>query len=401
MPKASSSVSFSSELETIAPQQLKESFEQGFGDLPDPRRQPHRCTHPVLTVIGIAVLAIIAGGKGWEDMELYGQCKKSWLSKCLDLSNGVPSADTFRRVFERLHACVWEENFRRWVEGLTMGLPLNVIAIDGKTLKGSYDREQQTPALHLVSAWSSEHQIVLAQEAVEEKSNEITAIPVVLGSLDLTSAVVTLDAMGTQKAIAAQIVEGQGDYILGLKANHPTLFGQIQEFFQTAQDYKGLPEPIHFKVESGHHRIETRRVWTFSVEDLPPLHEAHLWPNLSSVVVVERRRQLWNGSTYEIQFYLSSLRPESPRLVPAIRSHWGIENSLHWVLDVNFGEDQCRVRSLHAPRNLALVRRYALNILRRDTTVKGSLRQKSKRAAMDDSYMASLLTQAFPAPLVH
>ncbi|WP_016922590.1 ISAs1 family transposase [Prochlorothrix hollandica] len=390
-----SSVSFESELEQLSPHRLKESLESGFERLPDPRRRPYRCKHPLLSVIGIAVLTIIAGGKGWEDMQLYGQCKREWLSKCLDLSEGVPSADTFRRVFECLHAGLWEEAFRCWVQGLTQGQPLDVIAIDGKTLRGSYDREQETPALHLVSAWSSQHQIVLAQEAVDEKSNEITAIPIILESLELKGTVVTLDAMGTQKTIAAQIAEAQGDYILSLKANHPTLFKQVQAFFETANAYKGLPEPLQFKVEGGHHRRDTRQVWAFSLHDLPPLHEAHLWPNLSSIVVVRRQRLLWNRSTEEVQFYLSSLPADSPRIAPAIRSHWGIENSLHWVLDVNFGEDDCRVRSLHATRNLALIRRYALNILRSDTTVKGSLRQKSKRAAMDDSYMTSLITQAF------
>jgi len=393
--------SLKSELEHLSPVGLKGSLEEGFGELPDPRRRPNRCTHPLLTVIGIGVLTIIAGGKGWEDMELYGQCKRGWLSQVLDLSKGVPSADTFRRVFESLRAAVWEESFRRWVQGLREGAPLDVIAIDGKVLRGSYDREQETPALHLVSAWSSEHQLVLSQEAVAEKSNEITAIPLILESLELEGTVVTLDAMGTQKTIAAQIVEGGGDYILPLKNNHPTLSDQVQTWFQTVQAYRGWPKPLHLEVESGHHRLETRQVWTFALEDLPPLQDSHLWANLASIVVVQRQRQLWNGSTTEVQFYLSSLSPDSPRLAPAIRAHWGIENSVHWVLDVNFGEDACRVRSLHATRNLALVRRYALNILRCDTTVKGSLRQKSKRAAMDDAYMTTLITQAFPLNSAH
>lgn len=389
-------LSWSSELETVEVYRLKESLENGFGELSDPRRRPHRCDHPLLTVIGIAVLAIIAGGKGWEDMHLYGQCKRGWLSQFLDLPKGVPSADTFRRVFECLRAPVWEEVFRRWVETLTQDLSLKVIAIDGKSLRGSYDRGQGTPALHLVSAWSSEHQLILGQEAVDAKSNEITAIPEILESLELKGTVVTLDAMGTQKKIAAQITEAGGDYILTLKSNHPTLFEQVQTFVKTAQAYEGLPEPLHVQVEKGHHRLEKRQVWAWSPDDFPPLHDADLWPELSSIGVIRRQRQLWNRSTDETQFYLSSLPPDSPHLASAIRSHWGIENSLHWVLDVNFGEDACRVRSRHGARNLALLRRYALNILRGDTTVKGSLRQKSKRAAMDDSYMASLLLHAFP-----
>lgn len=250
----------------------------------------------------------------------------------------------------------------------------------------------------IVSAWATNHRLVLAQAKVQDKSNEITAIPALLELLDIAGCIVTLDAMGTQKSIAAQIQQAQADYILSLKANHPTLFEQVNTWFNTARTAGILPMPVVHKTEAGHHRTEIRKVWTIALYQLPPLHQADEWVGLQTIVIVERTRHLWNKTTHEIQFYLSSLPPESPRIAPAIRQHWDIENSLHWVLDVTFAEDACRVRSMHAPHNLALLRRFALNSLNRESTLKRSLRQKSKRAAMDDNYMLKVLAAALPEP---
>jgi predicted transposase YbfD/YdcC len=352
--------------------------------------------HLLSDILIIALLAVLAGAQGWEDMHLYGVSKQAWLSTFLPLPHGIASADTFRRVFERIEPQQFEQCFQRWVMWLTRELGIEAIAIDGKTLRGSYDRNSMTPALHLVSAWASEHRLVLAQSKVQDKSNEITAIPALLELLDLKGCVITLDAMGTQSAIAAQIQQAQADYILSLKANHPTLFGQVETWFNTTRSAGNLPNPIQATTESGHHRIEIRRVWTIGVESLPPLHQAHQWAGLQTVVIVERIRHLWNKTTHEIQFYLSSLPADSARIAPAIRQHWGIENSLHWTLDVTFGEDACRVRSLHAPHNLALLRRFAVNTLNRESTFNASLRRKSKRAAMEDAYMLKLLAAALP-----
>ena len=204
--------------------------------------------------------------------------------------------------------------------------------------------------------------------------------------------------MGTQKSIAAQIQQAQADYILGLKANHPTLLQQVETWFQTAHATGTLPKPVEHTIESGHHRLEIRSSWTFSLDQLPSLHQAQECSGLQTIVVVERTRHLWNRTTHGIQFYLCSLPADSPRIASAIRLHWGIENSLHWTLDVTCGEDACRVRSLHAPHNLALVRRFAVNTLNRESTFKRSLKQKSKRAAMDDSYMLTLLAATLPEP---
>jgi predicted transposase YbfD/YdcC len=344
----------------------------------------------------IAILSTLAGGQGWEDMEVYGESKHAWLSTFLALPNGIPCADTFRRLFERIAPQQFESCFEQWVKLLVKDLAVKLIAIDGKSANGSYDRACGCKALHLVSAWSSEHRLVLAQVKVPDKSNEITAVPALLALLDLSGAIVTLDAMGTQKKIAAQIHNAQADYILSLKANHPTLWQQVTQWFDTSRHQNALPGSTTHATEAGHHRIETRQVWTVALDQLPPLHEARDWLGLKSVVMVERTRQLWNHSTHEIQFYLCSLCATDPRITPALRQHWGVENSLHWTLDVTFGEDASRVRSLHAPHNLALLRRFALNALNRETSSQRSLKQKSKQAAMNDDYMLRVLTAAMP-----
>lgn len=307
-------------------------------------------------------------------------------------------ADTFRRVFERIQAKQFEHCFERWVQLLMNELGIQVIAIDGKNVRGSYDRETGCKALHLVSAWASGHRLVLAQAKVQDKSNEITAIPALLELLELKGCIVTLDAMGTKNCIAAQIHQAQADYILNLKANHPIVFQGVDDWFKTARDQGTLPTPSEHTTEAGHHRIEIRKMWTLRLDQLPTLHQADEWLGLQSIVIVERTRHLWNQTTHEIQFYLSSLPAESPRIASAIRQHWGIENSLHWTLDVTWAEDDCRVRSLHAPHNLALLRRFALNSLNRESTFKRSLKQKSQRAAMDDAYMLAVLAAALPNP---
>jgi predicted transposase YbfD/YdcC len=275
---------------------------------------------------------------------------------------------------------------------------VNLIAIDGKGVNGSYDRSTGRKALHLVSAWASEHRLVLAQVKVNHKSNEITAVPALLELLDLKGAIVTLDAMGTQKQIATQIHTAQADYVLALKANHPTLFQQVEQEFKAAREQGTLAPAMIRTTESGHHRIDTRQGWAIALDQLPPLHQSDEWLGLQSIVVVERKRQLWNQTTHEIQFYLSSLSADDPRSTDVIRQHWSIENSQHWVLDVTFGEDDCRVRTLHAPHNLAIIRRFALNALNRETSSKRSLKQKSKQAAMNDAYMLTVLAAALPEP---
>lgn len=371
---------------------ITEQMHSFFSEIEDPRVQRTRA-HLLTDILIIGILSVIAGGKGWEDMETYGLSKHDWLKQFLSLPNGIPCPDTFRRVFERIDPKVFERCFQRWVQSIVETVGAQVIPIDGKTLKGSYDREQGKSALHLVSAWASEHRLVLGQVKIADKSNEITAIPALLELLNLAGCIITIDAMGTQTAIAATIYNAKADYVLALKANHPTLHGQVKAWFEQAQAQGMLGVNVSYdeRVEKGHHRTEKRQVWSVPVSQLPPLHNQDDWVGLQSVVMVVRVRHLWNKTTREVQFYLTSLSSDARKLGQAIRLHWGVENGLHWTMDVTFKEDACRVRTGHAPQNLALLRRIALNALNREQSFRRSNRQKSNRAAMDNNYMLTIL----------
>ncbi len=287
--------------------------------------QDHRSTrtllHQLSDILTIAVLSGLAGGNGWEDMNLYGLSKHAWLSTFLALPNGIPSPDTFRRVFEKFNYKQFESCFEAWVREVLGDFLPKFIAIDGNELRGSYDSESGVYSLHLVSAWSSESQLVLAQVKVSDKSNEITAIPFLLDAFNGEDSIVTIDAMGTQKKIAAKINKHKGDYILSLKANHPTLFNQVSDWFESLQSESTFPLPVEHTTESGHYRTEIRKYWTFSLDQLPALYQSDEWSGLQSIVVVERTRHLRGKTTHEIQFYLSSLSSDSPYITSAIRQH--------------------------------------------------------------------------------
>jgi predicted transposase YbfD/YdcC len=382
---------------TASVSEVSQHLQNYFSEIEDPRVERSR-VHGLMDILMISILAVIAGAKGWEDMETYGLSKQAWLEQFLSLPNGIPCPDTFRRVFERIDPNGFERCFQRWVRSLVNTLGAQVIPIDGKTVKGSYDREEGKRALHIVSAWASEHRLVLGQVKVADKSNEITAIPALLELLDLSGCIITIDAMGTQTAIATQIYQAKADYVLSLKANHPTLYEQVKAWFETAQaqGFAGVEVSVDKRTQSAHHRIETRQVFCVSVNQLPTLHQQQNWLGLKTVVMVVRTRQLWSKTTHEGQFYLTSLESDAAKIGQAIRLHWGIENQLHWSLDVTFAEDACRVRSAHAPQNLSLLRRIALNALNREQSFHRSARQKSNRAAMDDAYMLKVLMACLP-----
>ena len=371
---------------------LTEKMALVFSEIEDPRVERTR-VHVLADILIIGILSVIAGGRGWEDMENYGLSKYEWLEQFLDLSEGIPSPDTFRRVFERINPNVFERCFRCWVESIVEAQGARVIPIDGKTLKGSYDRGQGKSAIHLVSAWACEHRLVLGQVKVADKSNEITAIPALLELLEIAGCIITIDAMGTQTAIASQIFNAKADYVLALKGNHPTLHGQVEDWFEQhlSQGFEGIIHSYDERVEKGHHRTEKRQVWCVPISQLPTLHNGDDWAGLKCVVMVVRVRHLWNKTTREVQFYLTSLNCDARQLGQAIRLHWSVENGLHWTMDVTFDEDACRVRSGHAPQNLALLRRIALNALNLEQSFKRSNRQKSNRAAMDNNYMLTIL----------
>ena len=363
-----------------------------FAGVTDPRVERTR-RHLLCDILLIALCATLAGAEGFCDIAEWAQTKEGWLRTFLELPGGVPSHDTFERVFRRLdpkelHAC-----FLRWIESLVGGG--SHVAIDGKTLRRSFDAPEGQRALHVVSAFAADGLgLVLGQVAVEDKSNEITAIPELLRLLDLQGAVVTIDAMGCHKAIAAQIVSQGGDYLLALKGNHPTLCEDVQRLFA---DELTLAESVPARaetVEKDHGRIETRRAVALEATALlGGLRGLAAWAGVQSVAIVEARREPAGGGTASVErrYFLSSLPPDAARLLRVARGHWAIENNLHWMLDVHFDEDHCRVRKDHAPLNLATVRRVALSLAKRDTHAKRSVRLRLKRAGWDDAYLFRLL----------
>jgi predicted transposase YbfD/YdcC len=283
---------------------LNASFLEHFATLNDPRIERSK-QHLLKDIRSIAILAIISGADGWVAIEAYGNAKYEWLKSFLELPNGIPSHDTFSRVFALIEPQQFQEGFLSWVNSIVKELKLEVIAIDGKTMKQSYDRNDQQKALHIVSAWSSSHQLVLGQKKVHKKSNELTAIPELIEMLEIAGSVITIDAMGCQKDITSLIIKKKGDYILALKGNQKLLYEAVKEWLEVAQkvDYLGRDYNYHEQVEAGHHRGEKRQVWTVDVSELPPLHNQALWSGLRTVVMIVSERRLWNKTTTESRFY--------------------------------------------------------------------------------------------------
>ena len=371
---------------------IQQQWEAQFAELEDPRGS-QGIEHPFLSIVMVAILAVIGGANGWEDIETYGESHEVWLRTLFSLPKGVPHADTYRRLFERIAPEALERCFLGWVQQIVEGSGAQVIPIDGKSIKGSYDRNHKQSALHVVSAWASDHRLLLGQVKVDSKSNEITAIPALLKLLDISGCIITLDAMGTQKEIAREIVGHGADYVLCLKANHPTLQAEVMAWFEQAEatQFANLEHSHYQHVESGHHRREHRQVWAVPVAVMGDLHHGEQWIGLKTIVMVRRVRHLWNKTTREVMVYLTSLSCDAALIGRAIRTHWGIENQLHWVLDVTWGEDTSRIRRGHGGENMALLRRLAISVLNQETSKKRSLKQKAKRASMSPDYMLTVL----------
>ena len=369
------------------------AFHEHFADLPDPRIE--RCKrHELLDVVTIALGAVVCGADPWVDVAEFGRSKAAWLATFLRLPNGIPSHDTFGRVFAALDPAAFEAAFLGWVQHLAATTAGQVIAIDGKILRCSHDRAHGRAALHLVSAWAAANHLVLGQVAVDEKSNEITAIPALLDALAVTGGIVTIDAIGCQREIAATIRAREADYVLALKENQPTLHEAVAFHFAQVRASGGadLTHTRHSTIEKGHGRIEVRRCWaTDNPEVVAWPDPERAWPGLRSVALVEAERRLADTVTSETRYYLSSLPGEAQTIAEAVRGHWGIENRLHWVLDVAFREDESRVRIGHAAENLAVLRHLALNLLRREPSVKLGVKAKRLKAAWDDAYRLKVL----------
>jgi len=366
------------------------SIAHHFAQLADPRIDRSRL-HELLDIIAIAICAVVAGADSWDDIEDFGVAKAGWLGTFLDLPNGIPSHDTFRRLFERLDPEEFQRGFLGWIEALHEATERQVVAIDGKTLRRSFDRSKGRSALHMVHAWATANHLLLGQVAVDEKSNEITAIPKLLKMLSISGAIVTVDAMGRQKEIARTIRGRKADYILALKANHEHLFEQVVGFWdgESARLMKGPGIGYHREWSEGHGRDEFRRCWATS--DLSWLEGREEWEGLKSVVMIEAERFIGDRLSVETRYYLSSLGNDAKLLNEAVRSHWGVENSLHWVLDVTFDEDRSRIKKENAPENFGLLRRLALCLLKKEPTSKRSIKGKRLRASWDEAYLQRVL----------
>lgn len=362
-----------------------------FSDLPDPRTGP--CRHDLLDIITITLGAVICGQHTWTAIELYGETHHDWLKTFLCLPNGIPSHDTFRYVFSRLDSLAFPQCFGRWISALSRATDLKLIAIDGKALRDSLDRAHGKAALHLVSAWATENHLTLGQVATDAKSNEITARPRLLALLDLAGAIVTVDALGCQKDIAAQVREAGADYVLAVKENQPRLLEDIQAAVASHGDRPADADAANWfeTVDVGHGRKEVRTYTLLT--DVSGIRDRELWAGLCGICGVVSERTVGGQRSTEIRYYLGSWQGPVPQYARAIRGHWGIENGLHWVLDVLFREDQSRSRPEHGAENLAWLRRMAVSLLRNDITCARSLRQKSIKALCDHEFLLRLLSQ--------
>jgi predicted transposase YbfD/YdcC len=360
-----------------------------FANVPDPRHPAFRERHLLGDILVLALSAVLAGARSWEGIAEFGRSKVTWLrSLGLSLPNGIPAHDTFNRIFADLDPAAFQASFTSWINGVCAALGLRYIPIDGQALRGT--RGPDGTCLHLVSAWAAEQRLSLAQVAVEDKSNEITAIPEVLKLLDLHGALVSIDAIGTQKQIAAQIREGGGDYLLAVKDNQPTLAEDVVACFLQAyeNDFEGVRHDSYMTREVGHGRLEERAYRV--IYEPSGLSTQAEWVDLKAIVQVIRTRQVADKESVEVSYYISSSGATAAGLAEGIRGHWGIENGQHWSLDVLFGQDRCRARHRNAAENLAWLRKVALGLFRHDDT-KGSVPTKQLRAALDDDYRSYLI----------
>ena len=370
------------------------SILEHFETLPDPRIS--RCRlHPLHTILTIILCAMLCGIEDIEGMQEWAEDKWEWLRERCDLTNGIPSHDTLGRTLARLDPKTFADCFRAWVQDLKEPLEQEIIAVDGKTLRHSFDTKRGQSAIHMVSALATKSRLILGQIKVADKSNEITAVPELLKMLDLAGCIVTTDAMSCQKAIARQIVEQGGDYLLALKGNHPHLEEDVAALFTHQEGLRVDGIPLHKAetLERNRTRLETRTATAIALSDLhgtwSDIEEE--WSGLCSLLRIHRRREYQGKVSEETCYFLSSLPADAPNLLGVSRAHWGIENSVHWVLDVAFLEDQCRTRKDHAPANLATVRHIALNLLRTEETVTLGIRNKRLKASRSDKYLECLL----------
>jgi predicted transposase YbfD/YdcC len=368
-----------------SPEPTPRSLLEHFGGLPDPRIDRTR-RHELTDILVIAICTLLCGGESFNDMEDFGLAKEDWLRTFLSLPHGIPTHDTFNRVFSALDPAKFLDCFMRWTQSLRTAVGEEIVAMDGKALRRALSGESVP---HIVSAWAVRSGLVLGQLRVNDKTNEITAIPELLRELELGGCIVTIDAMGCQKRIAREIVEADAHYVLALKGNQQTVHQEVRDFLDDALRHRPAELESFQTVEKDHGRLETRRYW--QSDRLEWFADQTEWEGLRSVGVVESTREIKSTVQTERRYFLSSLPLDVKRMAGAIRSHWGVENQLHWVLDVQFNEDQSRARQGYAAENLATLRRLALNLLKRETTKKRGIRGKQKNAGWNHAYLLRLL----------
>lgn len=372
------------------PETLLEHFKQ----IEDPRveRTKH---HLLIDILVIAICACVCGAEGWTEIEEFGHAREEWFRKFLQLPNGIPSHDTFRRVFMLIKPQAFQQCFLSWVQTMGTAIKGSLVNIDGKHLRGTRTKKEArdgTEGLRIVSAWSAANNLVLGQVKTQEKSNEITAIPELLSLLAVSGCIVTIDAMGCQKEIVKQIVEQEADYCISLKGNQGTLHQEVADYFTWAEKigFKEIDYSYCKSVEKDHGRIEQRRCWV--TEDIDWLTQKAEWQGLKSIVMVESVREvIGKAATTERRYFISSLEADAQTSLRAVRGHWAIENSLHWVLDVAFREDSCRIRVENAAENMATLRHMVLNLLKQEKSCKRGIRTKRLKAGWDDTYLLKVL----------
>ena len=363
-----------------------------FGALQDPRVDRTKW-HPLLNILVIALCAVIAGADNWEDVAEFGNTQVGWFQKLLDMPYGIPSHDTFTRVFARLDPAQFQACFLRWIRAVSERIEGQVIAIDGKILRRSHDNGIGKAAIDMVSAWATANHLVLGQVKVDAKSNEITAIPHLLEALEVAGCIVTIDAMGCQTAIAEQIIERQAEYVLALKENQEHLYQDVERLFTDLQDSQYTAYAFEYEktVNKGHGRIEIRECWTISDPlILSQLRGAANWQHLATVSRIRSQRWIGEDKSCEDRYHIASITG-AKRVLSSVRAHWGIENELHWTLDLAFDEDHCRVRKDHGAENLAVLRHLALNLLKHEKTCKRGLQGKRLLAGWNPDYLFKVL----------
>jgi len=374
---------------------LSNTFLEHFAPLEDPRLDNHNRRHEFYDILVITILGTICGADTWTEICEFALAKINWLKTFLTLPNGIPSHDTFGRIFSLINPETFEKCFCEWITSLSLDIKDEIISIDGKTLRGSHNRKHGQKALHLVSAWASNNRIMLGQVKTEEKSNEIEAIPRILKMIDVSNSTVTIDAMGCQKDIAKEIIKQGADYVLSLKENQKTLYDDVNSIFARAEENKDkqYKKMLHLrKIEKNHNhgRVETRKYTLVSARD--PLMFELRWPGLKGIGKLEVTRTTDNVVERSTRYFLTSLEYDNiDKFMQAVRKHWNIEINLHWSLDVSFREDLNRVRIGHAAENLAIVRRIALNLLKQEQTHKRGISCRRKRAGWDNQYLMQVL----------